>query len=109
MCHPDDVVMLHLTASAHAQPAVDAGIKVHCDRRVRVVGFRPLPLGEPAHRLDLHRADPIPELGIRIVTVGLSRLVGKQQLKHQLARFLGTLRGRLDLHAFGHLALARSG
>ena len=37
--HADDVVVLYLAASAHAQAAVDAGVEVHGDGRVRVVGL----------------------------------------------------------------------
>src|SRR5207302_6035809 len=42
----DDVVHLHLAAGAHAARALDAGVEIDRDRRVRDVGLRLLAPGE---------------------------------------------------------------
>ena len=44
-CHADDVVGLHLAAGADAQVAVDAGVEVHGDGRMRAVATGRSPLG----------------------------------------------------------------
>ena len=107
--HADHVVGLHLAAGAHAQPAVDAGVEIDGDGRMRRVGRRAMIPREAAGRRDAHGIDPAPELGSRIVARLAPGLVGHQQLEHHLARLLGPLARRLHLHARGGLPLTGGG
>jgi len=93
----DDVVHLLLAAGAQAARALDAGVEVDGDRRVRQIGFDLLPGLEP-RLADLHLLRP----GIELVVLGVRGLghVREQQLEHQLLR---QHRARVvggDLHAF---------
>ena len=45
-CHPDHVVNLNFTASAHAQPTLDTGVKVHAHRNMTVIQQRNAPIFE---------------------------------------------------------------
>ena len=75
--HADDVVDLHLTASAHAQAALDAGIEIDAHRRMAGIALPALGGGETAFG-DLDLFGPVPEFRIRIVRGRARRLVGDQ-------------------------------
>ena len=107
-CHADDVVGLHLAAGADTEVAVNAGVEVHGDGRMRAVRHRTLAFGIAAGVRDAHGVDPVPETRLGIVAAFAYRLVRHQQLEHHLARLLRALAGRLDFHAGSGLALARS-
>jgi hypothetical protein len=54
---------------------------------------------------DIHAVGPGPEFRLRIVCNGLAiRLIGNEEFEDHLARSLGTVGRRLDLHPFGRLA-----
>src|SRR5262245_20282523 len=106
--HADRVVDLHLTAGAHTEIAVDAGIQLHRHRGMAAVGAGTRPLWEPA----LGHADPLgpaPETGIRIVCGFPLRLIGHQKFEHHFTGSLGALARGLHLHAASRLANAGSG
>ena len=99
----DDVVDLFFAAGAHAAAALDAGVEVHRDGRVRDVldGLMPgAKRGLPTES----RLRPAIELGVE--RVGRLRHVREQQLEHHLlAGHRAWAVGR-DLHAFGGIAAA---
>src|ERR1700722_517391 len=103
--HADDVVHLHLAAGAHAQPALDAGVKIDPHGRMAGVAVPTLSRGKAAFRhLDLFR--PMPEFRIRIVRCLACRLIGDQKLHHHLLRGDRARAFRLHLHADARRALA---
>src|SRR6266699_2346628 len=77
----DDVVHLLLAAGAQAPRALDTGVQVHRDRRVRQVGLRLLPRLE-ARLADFQGFRPMIELGVE--RVGFLRNVREQELEHHL-------------------------
>src|SRR5215210_241404 len=105
--HADHVVDLHLAARADAKIALDAGIEIDRHRRMAAVG-RGLTLARgQAARRDPHAVGPGPELGCRIVRLGVAvRLVRDQQFEHHLARSPRAIGSRYHLHAGGRRANA---
>ena len=106
--HADDVVDLHFAAGANAEIALDAGIEIDRHRHVAAIRRRRRTPWEAA-LFELHAGRDLPQLGIRIVRVGAIGLVGEQKLGHHLARGLGAVGLRLDLHAWRRRADAARG
>src|ERR1700722_19622892 len=104
--HADDVVDLHLAAGAHAEAALDAGVKIDTHRRMAGVALAALGGREAAFGdLDLFRL--VPELRIRVVGSLTRRLVSDQQLHHHFLRGDSPVACRFHLHADGRRPFAR--
>src|SRR3954469_25947029 len=103
--HADDVVDLDLAAGAHAQAALDAGIKIDAHRRMAGVG-RPTLCGGEAALGDPSGFGPVPEFGLRIVRGLARRLIGDQQLHDHFLRGNSARALGLHLHADRWRALA---
>ena len=99
----DDVVHLDFAAGAHAARALDAGVEVYRDRRVRNIGLRLLSRREPG-LADAQALRPAEHLVLARVL--LLRHVGEQQLEHHLLRRQRARRVGGDLHAGAREAAA---
>ena len=100
----DDVVDLLVAAGAQAARALDAGVEVDGDGRVRQV-LRRLRARSEARLVHAELGRPLVDLVVaRVVALGH---VGLQQLEHQLLRLDGALAVGRDLHALARMAAAR--
>src|SRR6266850_5805785 len=100
----DDVVHLHLAAGAHAARALDAGVEVDRDRRMRDVGLGLFSRGKAR----LAYAEALgPAQHLVRERVLLFRHVGEQQLEHHLLRRERTRRVGRHLHPGAREAAAR--
>src|SRR5437660_6671762 len=102
----DDVVDLHLAAGAHAARALDAGVEVHRDRRVRNIALWLLASCEPGIA-DAEALRPLPHLVVERVL--LLRHIREQRLEHHLLRAERARRIGGDFHARGREAAAGGG
>ena len=100
----DHVVHLLFPAGAHAAGALDAGVEVDRDARVRQVGGDLRPRSETGQP-HVELARPVVEFGIE--RMGLRRHVGQQQLEHHLLRLHGARAVGLHVHAGLGRAAAR--
>ena len=103
--HANHVVDLHLTARAHAKPALNAGVKVNRHRYVAVVQQRDTALfqfREPAFRNTVCGGH-VPKVARFVMCRVLLRLVGEQHLNNHFARALGTGGVGGNDHAFAGL------
>src|SRR5271165_6590351 len=106
--HADHIVDLHFAAGADTKGALDAGVELHCHRRMAAVGRRRRQAREAAVA-DAELVGPSPQPRIGVVRRGTRGLIADQELEHHLAREPGALARGLDLHARSRLAHARRG
>ena len=106
MGHADHVVDLDLAAGAYAERAVDAGVQVDRHRGVARVGVGRRLAIEAAGR-DPDPVGPLPQLGVRVVSLFAPRLVGDQELEHHAPRRGRAFRGGVNRHALARHPDAR--
>ena len=101
--HADHVVHLHLSARAHAKPALDARIQVNAHRDVAVIQQRNatlFQLRKPAFGHAIRRCH-IPEMGGAVVALVPLWLIRQQHFDNHLARRLRARRIGRHNHPFG--------
>jgi len=74
--HADDVIDLDFATGADAEIALDTGVKIDGHRRMAAVG-RERGTARKTALFDPHAGSNPPKLRIRIVGVGLIRLIGQ--------------------------------